>query len=728
VPSAGSAVAITPSQIVVRAGADAALIRRNPFQLRILGGSGAAALSEVANLQPAPSVVPPTIDPLPPGTDAQKSDELYAPLSFLVGQESYTQYIGGVWSGNLMSGMYSGVQYSARNVIAASRSGAGVIVTVSTDDPSGRTLRVAINPDGRGLIAVSVTPDPATGVAMISDSFASSSNEAFYGFGGRHNALDQHGQAFSSWVNEENIPGLGTPGTPASILDPNGPTATFYPQAQFISSRGYGFLLDQSQLAWFRLDSDRPDAWSVAAAAGSLKYIVAPGSPAQAIAALTALTGRQPAPPAWALGPTLDRLVKNRIETRVDYEASLNADIANIDRYHLPLTSYRIEGWRMRNPDNDGILLYNPPVLSFATQSKIVAELDARHIHPLAYLRPFTIPGSYPDRMGFTVRNADGTTYTTTGTLSQNIALLDFTNPAAVRWWEHEVAKVLNLGFDGFLTDFGEEVITSTRFHDGQTGATMHNLYPVLYAKATREAIDAYERLHPNRQIWFYNRSGYTGTPGSAAYEGGNVPGDEATYWGQGSGLASLTDDMLSRAIGGAYGYTTDIGGYYDYTTPPTTKQLFVRWAEWAALSPIFRLHGAGRTGTHTPWSFDLQTVRVYNSLSRLHEQAAPLILHLWKEADRTGIPPTRPLWLEFPDDPQAAVQQQEWTLGDNVLVAPVVTKGATSRRVYFPRGCWRDPQTHVVEHGPRTATLSAPLTQLPYFVRCGTNPFASVS
>ena len=81
---------------------------------------------------------------------------------------------------------------------------------------------------------------------------------------------------------------------------------------------------------------------------------------------------------------------------------------------------------------------------------------------------------------------------------------------------------------------------------------------------------------------------------------------------------------MLKRAIGGAFGFASDIGGYYDYTTPPTSKQLFLRWAEWAALSPVFRLHGSARAGTHTPWSYDRETIDVYRSLSLLHERAAP--------------------------------------------------------------------------------------------------------
>jgi len=389
----------------------------------------------------------------------------------------------------------------------------------------------------------------------------------------------------------------------------------------------------------------------------------------------------------------LDRLVKNFGQTPSDYASNLSQDIANIGRYHLPLTAYRIEGWGFANPANDGLALHT--FVSFATQSKIIAELQARHIHPLAYLRPWITPGSAPDRDGLTVRTVSGHTYATTSTTGQPIALLDFTNSAAVRFWKREVAKVLNLDFDGFMADFGEEVLDDMHFADGQTGQTMHNRYPVLYMQATREAIDAYERSHPGREVWFFNRAGYSGTPGSAAYEGGNFPGDEATNWSQASGLGAQTPDMLNRAIGGAYGYGTDIGGYYDYTTPPTTKQLFLRWAEWAALSPIFRLHGSGRAGTHTPWSYDQQTVDVYRSLSLLHEQAAPMILRLWRQADGTGIPPTRPLWLEFPDDLRAAAQQQEWTLGDDVLVAPVVSEGAASRSVYFPGGCWRDPQTH---------------------------------
>jgi alpha-D-xyloside xylohydrolase len=287
----------------------------------------------------------------------------------------------------------------------------------------------------------------------------------------------------------------------------------------------------------------------------------------------------------------------------------------------------------------------------------------------------------------------------------------------------------LNLGADGFMQDFGEQVLSDMHFHDGETGATMHNRLPVLYDQATREVVNAYERTHPGRHIFFFTRAGYTGTPGDAAYESANFPGDETTDWSRASGLASLTTDMLGRAIGGAYGYTTDIGGYFDVGPyKPTTKELFIRWAEWAALSPLFRLHGSAAAGTHGPWTFDRQTVKIYEAVTALHLRARPLILKLWAQADRTGMPVTRPLWLQYPHDPRAAKQDQEWLLGPHVLVAPVVTQGATTRSVYFPAGCWRRPPSAQRFHGPSSHTVAAPLNQLPYFFKCGTHPFAALA
>ncbi|HKH40665.1 MAG TPA: TIM-barrel domain-containing protein [Solirubrobacterales bacterium] len=724
-PASGwSQVKISHQRVVVTAKAARAVIERHPFNLRIQDGKGRRVLREVEGAGAAPLPTPPTIDPIPPGMDNPSAPTLYAPLAFLVGSESIRQYDGGLWGGNLMSGERSGVQYSAGAVRRAKRVGKGVRLLLSTSDPSGRVLRVRVTPVGCCAIGVRVIPRPSAGVAMVGDSFASTPSEAFFGFGGRHNALDQHGNTFSSFIAEENLDGLtgiGVGGGGTSLF-PNGPAAAYYPQPEFISSRHYGFLLDQPHLARFQLDDQQPTAWNVTSSAARLRYIIAPGGAPRAIRTLTAITGRQPVPPRWGLGPMLDRLIRNFGETEADYESNVYADLDNIARYGLPLTAYRIEGWGFPG-GNDGFFLHS--FISADDQARVIATLRARGIHPLVYMRPWMTLDSAAVANGWVAKHADGSPYMTTGTAGQRIALLDFTNPSAVSFWKQEVTKALDLGADGFMQDFGEEVLYGMHFHNGETGATMHNRYLVLFAKATREAIRAYERRHPRRRIWFFTRAGYTGKPGSAAYENANFPGDETTDWTRSSGLASSTPDMLNRAIGGAYGFGTDIGGYFDLTTPPTTKELFLRWAEWAALSPVFRLHGAGPTGTHTPWSFDEETVQLYIRLSRLHLKAVPLIMRLWRKALRTGIPPTRPLWLAYPRDRTARAQDQEWLLGPDLLVAPVVEQGATSRSVYFPAGCWRSPVTGQRYKGPRSAVVPAPLTELPRFFRCGTHPLS---
>ena len=724
VTARGAEQAEATGPLVVDAGGARVVVQRDPFRLSVTDAAGHDVLSEVPHAATDTLADPLTQDPIGTGADNQVTPTLYSPLSFLVGTESLTQQPDGEWIGNLASGTRSGTWYSAQSVQSVAHDGKDLVLTLSTNDPSGRELTVRVGAQGTGAVRMRVQAVPSDGVAMIGDSFTASATDGFFGFGGRHDRLDQRGRVLSSFVNQENLDltGATVPDTPAADLTqyPNGADAAYYPQAMFWTTH-YGFLLAQPELARFKLAADRDDAWNVTASASHLDYIVAPGAPKRSVATLTALTGRHRVPPQWALGTMMDRLVKNTGETFTDYQGNLKADLRNIDKYHLPLSAYRIEGWGF--PDggvNHGLALHT--WVHPAQQATMIRELRARGIHPLAYLRPWLTPDSAPAKR-YAVKQADGTPYYVTGSGGMRFGLVDFTDPAAVRWWQRQVKDVLDLGFDGFMQDYGEQVLFDMHFADGTTGVTRHNDYLTLYAKATMQEVTRYHRAHPKRHPWFFTRAGYTGLPGNAAYEFSNFPGDETTDWGRTSGLASLTTDMLNRAVGGAYGYATDIGGYFDYTSPKTTKELFLRWAEWAALSPVFRLHGSGRNGTHTPWSFDKQTVRIYEQLSRLHLRARPLITRLWQQADHTGAPPIRPLWWQYPGDRTGWQQDQEWLLGPNVLVAPVVVQGATSRQVYLPRGCWQLHGAGARRTGRRSITVQAGLATLPWFTRCGTSP-----
>lgn len=718
--SAVGAVQIGSRTIVVSTPTGGAIVHRSPLQIEFIDSHRRVILSERRAVSHSLRLRPPP-DPLAPTYGPPLQSTLFAPLEFTVGSETDIAQSKGTWAGNLLSSVRAGTVYSALLVRSAHRIPGGARLIVSTTDPSGRILVVTVTADVTGTIHVSASPSPGRGVAGIGDSFASGRDEQFHGLGGRHLGLSQRGASFYNWSEEENINAAAfkVPGSAGgTLLYPNGPQAAYYPQASFISSRPYGFLLDRPELVRFRLDSDRPDAWQADVAAKTLDYLVAPGSAPQAIAALTATTGRQPVPPAWALAPSLDRETQLG-EKPPAYLAQVHQDLIDIPRYHLPIRAYRIEGWG---------------ALPTATVRGLIGAFRHRGIHPLVYFRPFVAQDAagteasgafaYAVSHRLVARTRSGAPYMFGDSFGGNAVLIDFTNPAAVRWWRSRITAVLGLGADGFMQDFGEEVLPGMRFHDGETGLQMHNRYPTLYARATRQVLDRYQREHPRRSFFFYTRAGYTGRPGSAAYENGNFAGDETTDWTRSSGLQSVIPDMLNRAIGGAYGYTTDIGGYFDLFAPkPTTKELLLRWAELAVFTPFYRLHGSLLNGTHTPWRYDAETVRIYNRLSLLHERAAPLIYRLWRQAERTGVPPTRPLWLVNPHDPRAARQNQEWLLGSNLLVAPVVTQGAGARTVYFPAGCWRSPVSGETFRGTLSATVTAPLAALPYFERCGTRP-----
>src|SRR4051812_6574293 len=730
-PAAGWAAAppaqIGAAQVVVHGPGWSAVIDRHPFRLRIADGAGRTVLAQVPNSGQSPLVVAPTPHPIPLGNDTQARPALYAPLTFTVGAARDFQYPGSQWNGNELSGTEAGVVYSARDVIAATRAGRGVRLTVSTSDPTGRRLEVTVGPGQKGLASVRAVPTPRGGVATMGDSFASGPGEAFRGFGGRHNALDQRGVDFYNWIEQENVgagalqpgieptPGSGGPG----YLFPNGRTAAYWIQSQFVSSRPYGFLLDRDEISRWRMASDRPDAWQVAVASPAISYLVAVGSPGRALRRLTAVTGRHRAPPRWALGGQLDRAVRFPSDSAGDYMKAFESDLRHIRAGDVRLRAYRIEGWWF---------------FGDATLRRMIRRLHALGIRALLYYRPFfdrstgvNDPTGYDTLRahGWAAKTPAGIPYEFVDNFNDRAVLLDVTNPGARRWWETRIRRGLDLGADGFMQDFGEQVQVDMRFHDRSTGASMHNRYPRVYHGLTRAILDRYRREHPKRSFFWYTRSGYSGTPGTPSSETSNFPGDETTDFSRSSGLASLTTDMLNRAVGGAYGFNTDVGGYFDVGPyQPTTKELLLRWAEWAALSPIFRLHGSVAAGVHAPWSFDAETVRLYRSISALHDRAAEYVRRWWRYARRTGVPLTRPLWLAFPGDREAARQDQEWLLGPHVLVAPVVTRGASSRDVYFPRGCWEAGVTGERYRGPRHARVAAPLARLPYFFRCGRQPF----
>ena len=386
-PCTPGAMQAAPAVLKILSAGNRAEVQTKAFQLAFIDSSNRTVLAEVANTSPAP--MPEAGSPTEIlGGDTQPNPTLYAPMVFLVGTQQTTQSPGSIYGGNELGGVSSGVLYSATAVTGVQYCGAaakdasqGALLTVSTNDPSGRLLKVTITPGAQGTIRVAAVTVAAPGqpeaepVAVLADSFATAADEAFHGFGGRHNTLDERGLTFYNWIEQENFnagpaqAGAEMSSNTQGYLFPNGPTAAYHVQSLFASSRPYAFLLNRFELTRFRLASDEATTWQVEVAANAIDYSVAFGDAPTSLAALTAITGRQRLPPAWSLSPIIDRLVPPfNSPSAADYEATVRLDIANFDRYHPPLSGYRIEGWARLTDD---------------TLRELIGELSSRGIHTL---------------------------------------------------------------------------------------------------------------------------------------------------------------------------------------------------------------------------------------------------------------------------------------------------------------------------------------------------------
>jgi sulfoquinovosidase len=599
-------VRVGPGDVTVESGGARAVIERSPFRMTFLRADGDVALQQVPNDLPAPGAHA-TTDKDVLGFDAVPEAAAYQPFAFEVGGEAMTQWNAIMWAGNTLLTGKAGIAHRATEVRDVAVDDDAGVLTLATTDPA-RTIALRVEPDeGRRTFRVRASLSNAAGVTGFGDSFVARPGEAYRGFGGRHNALDQRGESFHNWVEQENF-GAG-PGEPLSSnvpgsggrkwMIPNGKHGAYYVQNQFVSDR-FGFFLNADEMTRWRMASGRADAWQFATSSTTLDYTVAVGSPAEAIGAITETTGRQRLAPEWSMGTTVLRNVQimgNAHPTCEDYLCKVRKDLADIEE-HAPgiVKAYAYEGWA-EIPD--------------AEIRKINDHLLGRGITPISYVRAFIAEdGMQPKAMvaealakGYVAKTATGQNYPYFP--ASPAYVFDLTHEDAPEFWERHIRHQLDLGFEGFMQDFGEQVLHDMRFANGETGVTMHNRYPRMFHRLTRGILDRYEAEHPGRDIFMYTRAGYSGRPGAAAYEDANFPGDETTDWNEATGLPSLAPDMLNRSIGGAVAFTTDIGGYIDSYTDDLTRDLFIRWSQWSALTPYYRVHNSCcDKGTRMPWDW----------------------------------------------------------------------------------------------------------------------------
>lgn len=299
--------------------------------------------------------------------------------------------------------------------------------------------------------------------------------------------------------------------------------------------------------------------------------------------------------------------------------------------------------------------------------------------------------------------------------------IVDLTNPEAFTWYKDVIKNnLIALGLSGWMADFGEYLPTDAVLYDGTSAEIAHNAWPALWAKCNREAVDeaVEEGLAAPNDLLFFMRAG---GPGSQRFCPLMWAGDQNVDWSVDDGLPSVIPAALSLGLSGHGLHHSDIGGYTTLYGMQRTKELFMRWAELAALTVFMRTHEGNRPLDNWQFDSDDETLAHLAAMTSFHKVLKPYLEYVVSENSALGIPAMRPLFLQFEADRPSWTIQDQYLLGMHLLVAPVLEEGARARKLHLPAGewvhLWSGSHYNITNEAMGTEVLvAAPLGEPPVF------------
>ncbi len=575
-----------------------------------------------------------------------------------------------------------------------------------TGDGATATLRLRrVSP---GEVELRAALDAATPVRALGLRLACAPDAAFLGFGEQYNAVDHRGRTFPLWVSEQ---GIGRPERRRNAFSGDH-TTTYFPVPFFLDpGAGLGLAVDTDARVDADLCATDPTEYGLEAAAPEpvVFHLYTGPTPADVMRDWTLLQGRTAAVPPWAVEGVWLAVQGGPEPVR---EAVRRAQSAG-----LPLAAIWSQDWVGRREfglGNVGVRYrWSVDAGLYPDLPALIAELRSQNIRFLGYMNPFIVPEQDlwepAVREGYIVRNAAGQPITFPISVLTG-GVWDVTNPRAVAWYQGFARAALAMGQAGWMHDFGEWLPLDAALHDGSDPERTHNRYPTLWQRAAREAMEA---ARPDGDWILLSRSGWLRTSQVSQVV---WAGDQEATWDADDGLQTVIPAMVSLGLAGVGYVTHDVAGF---SGGPSTKELYQRWVELAAFTPIFRTHEGLRRAENWTWDRDPETRDHFVRFARVHRALGPEWMRLGAEHRATGMPIVRAMGLAFPGDRAGYALRDQYMIGDGLLVAPVVTPGATSRRVHLPPGAWVDVWDPTRRWtGPLDVTVEAPVGRPPVFAR----------
>lgn len=537
-------------------------------------------------------------------------------------------------------------------------------------------------------------------ITAVTQAFHLRPEERLYGLGEKFTPLNKMGQRIISWTQDAF-------GSTSERSHKNIPF--------LMSTRGYGLLLNTGARITWDIGTISCQSMAIMAEDTTLDMIVIFGSSFASILNRYAdITGRPTLPPKWTFGLWVssggtyrDQQTNQKLVEGLE-QHHIPADVVHLDPWWMTWRTYCDFRWnREAFPDVEGM----------------IADWRRRGLKLCLWEHPYISIESDLFEFGkannYFVKRPDGAVYVIDYGLSlaprpdgvvrvasrehswnAQVAIVDLTHPQAYAWFQDLHRPLFKMGVDVFKTDFGEDVPQDAVFYNGQTGATMHNLYPLLYNQCVYE-VTQQERGYG--VVW--SRAGTAGNQRYPICWSGDPAADFAS-------LACTIRGGLSLGFSGVPFWSNDIGGYRGMPSP----HVYIRWAQFGLFCSHSRMHG---DSPREPWVFGDEALTITRRYIQLRYQLFPYFYSAAHHAVATNMPVIRAMPLAFPDDINAYDKELQFMLGDEVLVAPIYDE-KYERSVYFPEGAWVNYHSGEVIQGAKSIKIHAPLDHLPLFIRAG--------
>lgn len=448
------------------------------------------------------------------------------------------------------------------------------------------------------------------------------------------------------------------------VTDPQGPETPdqYKPIPFYFSNRGYGVFMHTSAPVTCDFGRSYIGAQKLFMADETMDIFIMLGEPKDILGEYTALVGRPELPPLWSFGTWMSRITYFSEKEGREVAQKLRDNKIPCDVIHFDTGWFGID-WQCD---------YKFAEDRFENPTKMLADLKKQGFRTCLWQLPYFTPGN---KYFNELIEKDLYVHNQQGSSPYEDAVLDFTNPATVKWYQEKLAGLLKIGVGAIKVDFGEGAPLKGIYHNGRGGLYEHNIYPLRYNKAVS---DITKEISGDRIMWA--RSAWAGSQRYPLHWGG----DAATT---NTGMLGTMRSMLSIGLSGFSFWSHDIGGF----VKSSPENLFGRWLPFGFLTSHSRIHGAPPT---EPWYYPKKFMNLYRSAAEMKYKLMPYVYTQAKDCSDRGLPMMRALFVEYPHDAGAWLVEDEYLFGKSMLVAPLL-EDVKSRDVYLPGDKkWIDYQT----------------------------------